>query len=76
MHTVTAAYEGVTKRTFLPVIIMTVSFLPILFGMILLYQKLAITTEDSEKFSRLETDDDTLSESSLDDEYSTEYSTE
>lgn len=58
LHTVDAAYEAVQKRTFLPMAIKIITFIPVLIGLIALYKVLQPTTEEP-SYSELQSEDDT-----------------
>lgn len=53
---VDAAYEGMEKRTFLPMILLAGTHLPFLIGMVLLYWKLREQDGHSKGYSKLDTD--------------------
>ena len=57
MHTVDAAYEAVQKRTFLPMAIKILTFIPVLIGLIALYKVLQPANEEP-SYSELQSEDD------------------
>lgn len=57
MLTVDAAYEAVEKRTFLPMAIKILTFIPVLIGLIALYKFLQPVNEEP-SYSELPSEDD------------------
>ena len=57
--TVDVAYEAVQKRTFLPMAIKILTFIPVLIGLIALYKFLQPATEEEPSYSELSSEDDT-----------------
>ena len=55
--TVDAAYEAVQKRTFLPMAIKIITFLPVLIGLIVLYKYLQPDSEE-QSYSELPSEED------------------